>query len=212
VGSKNLNITYPLIPWIGVMALGYCLGKIYDRDFDAGQRKNLLLTLGSLSIIFFIILRYANGYGDPGPWSQQSSGTFTFLSFINVTKYPSSLDYLLITLGVAFLFLAFTENLSNRFTKIASTYGRVPMLYYLAHIYLIHLFALAAVVYQGYPWTAMTTFPKGIHFVPYLGSYGFPLVVVYGVWILVVASLYPLCKWYDGYKTKHKEKWWLSYL
>jgi uncharacterized membrane protein len=212
LGSMKINISYQLIPWVGVMALGYCLGNIFITGFDAAKRKRILIYIGSLSLVLFIIIRYINVYGDLVPWTQQSSGLFSFLSFINVTKYPPSVDYLLITEGVALLFLAFTENLSNGFTKIISIYGRVPMFYYLAHIYLIHLLAIPAAVYLGYRWTDMTSFTNGIHFAPHLKAYGFNLGIVYLIWISIVASLYPLCKWYDGYKTKHKEKWWLGYL
>jgi uncharacterized membrane protein len=211
-GNMNIQVAYPLLPWIGWMALGYCLGNLYTLRFTAGYRKGIFICLGSAGLVLFIILRCINIYGDPVPWSPQSSVTFSFLSFINVTKYPPSLDYLLITGSVALLFLAFTENVSGRFTSIVSTYGRVPMLYYLVHIYLIHLLALPAAVIAGYQWTDMVSFTRGIHFVPGLRAYGFNLAIVYLVWIAVVASLYPLCKWYDGYKTRHKEKWWLGYL
>ena len=208
----NLNVTYPLLPWIGWMALGYCLGNLYTRGFNTALRKGILTCLGSASITLFIIGRCINLYGDLAPWSQQSSGMFSFLSFINVTKYPPSLDYLLITGGVAFLFLAFTENLCNRLTEIISTYGRVPMLYYLVHIYIIHLLALPAAELAGYQWTDMVSFTKGLHFNPQLKAYGFNLRMVYLIWMVLVVSLYPLCRWYDDYKTKHKGKWWLSYL
>ena len=176
------------------------------------ERKRILIYLGSASVLLFIILRFINMYGDLVPWSQQSSGVFSFLSFINVTKYPPSLDYLLITAGPALLFLAFTENLSNWFTKIISTYGRVPMFYYVIHIYAVHFLAILAAVLTGYRWTDMTSFTRGIHFVANLKGYGFSLGIVYLIWIGIVVSLYPICKWYDEYKIKHREKWWLSYL
>ncbi|MEO5591486.1 MAG: heparan-alpha-glucosaminide N-acetyltransferase domain-containing protein [Chitinophagaceae bacterium] len=211
-GSTNINITYPLLPWVGWMALGYCLGNLFAPGFNGGIRKGILICLSSASIVLFIILRCINTYGDPAPWSRQSSTVFSVLSFINVTKYPPSLDYLLITGGIALLFLAFTENLSNRITKIISVYGRVPMLYYLIHIYFIHLLAIPAVVIAGYQWTDMAAFTKGLHAEPKLKLYGYNLGIVYLVWITVVISLYPLCKWYDAYKMKHKEKWWPGYL
>jgi uncharacterized membrane protein len=211
-GNINISTSYPLLPWIGLMALGYCLGNIFTAGFDAEKRKRILIYLGSASVLLFIILRFINIYGDLIPWSQQSSGTFSFLSFINVTKYPPSLDYLLITAGPALLFLAFTENPLNWFTKIISTYGRVPLFYYLIHIYIIHLLAMLAAVLTGYRWTDMTSFTRGLHFVTHLKGYGFSLGIVYLIWITVVVSLYPICKRYDEYKTKNREKWWLSYL
>jgi len=136
----------------------------------------------------------------------------TFLSFIKISKYPPSLDYLLITEGFAFIFLALTENVSNRLTKIISVYGRVPMFYYIIHIYLIHLTALVAATLLGYRWTDMTSFYTWIDYMPNLQGYGFSLPVVYLIWIAIIVILYPLCKSYDRFKASHREKWWLSYL
>ena len=97
-----LFVGYPLIPWVGVMMLGYCLGKIYVPSFDAAKRGRILLILGSSAVALFVLVRLINVYGDPSVWSAQRSFVFTLLSFINVTKYPPSLNYLLITLGPAF--------------------------------------------------------------------------------------------------------------
>lgn len=205
--GHNVFTAYPVLSWIGIITLGYCFGALYKKDFGAGRRKKWLLLIGSGAIILFIIIRAINIYGDPQPWSSQKTGLFTFLSFMKVTKYPPSLLYTLITLGPAIIFLAFAEQPLNRFTKFISVYGRVPMLYYLVHIYLIHILAMLAVQLTGFGWKAMVT-----DFFPAVKGYGFPLVVVYFIWIAIVLVLYPLCKWYDKYKTTHKEKWWLSYL
>jgi len=195
-----------------VMALGYCLGSVFANGFDAAKRKKILLWLGSASLVLFIILRGINIYGDLYPWTQQLTPLYSFLSFINISKYPPSLDYLLVTEGFALLFLAITENISNRLTKFISVYGRVPMFYYLVHIFLIHLGAMGAAVLNGYHWTDMTGFTSWIDYMPNLKGYGFPLGIVYGIWVTIVLILYPFCKMYDGYKSRHKEKWWLSYL
>lgn len=211
-GRITINVSYPLIPWIGVMATGYSIGNIFLPGFNPVRRRQLLIYLGSILISFFIILRFINTYGDPVPWLQQSSPAFTFLSFLNVTKYPPSLDYLLVTIGPSLIFLAVTENVSNRLSRIISTYGRVPMLYYIVHIYLVHLLAIPAAAILGYKWTELASFQSGIHSVARLKEYGFSLGTVYGVWACIVIALYPLCKWYDEYKMKNKEKWWLSYL
>ena len=211
-GNFNINVMYPLLPWIGWISLGYCMGNLYVLRVNEGFRKGMLICLSSTSLVLFVIMRIINIYGDPSPWAVQHNVTFSLLSFINVTKYPPSLDYLLITGGIALFFLAFAENISNRFTKIVSTYGRVPMLYYIVHIYIIHLLALPAAAIQGYDWTVMTHFSNGLHAEEGLKNYGFNLGQVYLIWIAVVVSLYPLCKWYDKYKSTHKEKWWLSYL
>jgi uncharacterized membrane protein len=195
-----------------VMALGYCLGNIFANGFDVAKRKKILLQLGVGSWILFIIIRSVNMYGNLYPWTTQASSVRTFLSFINITKYPPSLDYLLVTEGFAFIFMALTENVSNRLTKMISVYGRVPMFYYIIHIWLIHLFALLLVVLQGHPWTDMTAFTSWVDGMANLKGYGLPLGAVYIVWLSLVALLYPLCKKYDRYKSSHKDKWWLSYL
>ena len=198
---------YPVLPWIGIITLGYCFGNLYNKEFSAVKRKTWLLLLGSGAIILFIIIRAINIYGDPQPWSSQNSKLFAFLSFMRVTKYPPSLLYSLITLGPAIIFLAFAEKPLNRVTEFINVYGRVPMFYYLIHIYLIHLLAMLAAQLTGFGWKAMVA-----DIFPEVKGYGFPLFGVYLVWIGVVLALYPLCKWYDRYKTAHKEKWWLSYL
>ncbi|MEO5783573.1 MAG: heparan-alpha-glucosaminide N-acetyltransferase domain-containing protein [Ginsengibacter sp.] len=198
---------YPILSWIGIIALGYCFGGLYKKEFSRAKRKKWLLAIGSTAIILFIVLRANNIYGDQQPWSAQQSGLFTFLSFINVTKYPPSLLYALITLGPAIIFLAFAEQPLNRFGRFISVYGRVPMFYYLIHIYLIHFLAMMAAQLTGFGWRAMIA-----DIFPEIKGYGFNLWVVYLIWIGVVLALYPLCKWYDKYKTNHKEKWWLSYL
>jgi uncharacterized membrane protein len=212
IGHENIMEAYHIIPWIGVMALGYCLGGIYANGFDPGKRKKILLRLGTGSVILFIIVRSINVYGNDRPWSGQGSPLFSFLSFMNISKYPPSLDYLLITEGIGLIFLGLTENISNRFTKFISVYGRVPLFYYILHIYLIHLIAMLAAPLAGFRWNDMTGFTTWISLMPNLSGYGFSLGVVYLVWISVVLFLYPLCKWYDGYKSRHKEKWWLGYL
>ncbi len=211
-GSIHIGEAYHIIPWAGVMALGYCLGGIYAKGFDPLKRKRILLQLGTVSLLLFVIIRGINLYGNLYPWTKQSTIMFSFLSFINISKYPPSLDYLLVTEGFAFIFLALTENVSGRLSKIISVYGRVPLFYYVFHIYLIHLIALTAAVLTGFRWTDMTSFYTWIDGMPNLKGYGFSLGVVYLIWIGIVAFLYPFCKWYDRYKFSHREKWWLSYL
>jgi uncharacterized membrane protein len=212
IGSETVMEAYHIIPWIGVMALGYCLGGFYANGFDAARRQKILFRLGALSILLFIIVRSINVYGNLLPWSKQSSPLFTFLSFMNISKYPPSLDYLLITEGIGLVFLSLTENVSNRLTRVISVYGRVPMFYYLLHLYFIHVFAMLAAVLTGFRWTDMTGFTTWISGMPNLRGYGFNLGVVYLIWISIVVMLYPLCKMYDKYKAANKGKWWLSYL
>ena len=210
--GKIWLVGYPLIPWIGVMPLGYCLGRWYAADYDAVKRRRNLRILGISAIILFILLRFSNVYGDPVRWSAQKDNFFTFLSFMNVNKYPPSLLYLLITLGPALLFLAYTEHLKGALVRVITVYGRVPMFYYLIHIYIIHLIALFASVFiPGQNWR-LWILDEPIWFTTGLKGYGFSLPVCYLIWIAVVVAVYPLCKVYDRYKQSHKEKWWLSYL
>jgi uncharacterized membrane protein len=210
--GKNILVGYPVLSWIGVMALGYCFGNLYTSAFSVERRKKILLMIGGSAIVLFIIIRFINVYGDPSSWSHQQSSFYTLLSFIKATKYPPSLLYILMTLGPAILFLAITENINNAATKFVSIYGRVPMFYYVLHIYLIHLFAmLAAGLFTNYGWE-IWILKEPIWFAEGLRGYGFSLGIVYLVWAIVVIGLFPLCKWYDRYKTNHKEKWWLSYL
>jgi uncharacterized membrane protein len=212
IGRVHIAEFYHVIPWSGVMALGYCLGPLFANGSDAARRKKILLQLGISSLAIFAIIRGINIYGDPHPWTTQSSFKLTFLSFMKVWKYPPSLDYLLVTEGVAFIFLSLTEHVSNRFTRFISVYGRVPLFYYILHIYFIHLFAMLAAVLSGFKWTDMTDFNSWISYMPSLQGYGFGLGFVYLIWISIVLLLYPLCKWYDHYKSTHRDRWWLSYL
>ncbi|PWT72326.1 MAG: hypothetical protein C5B59_16025 [Bacteroidetes bacterium] len=212
VFGRNLFVGYPLVPWIGVMAAGYCLGTIYTPDFDAAKRKKILISLGLGAIALFIIIRSFNSYGDHLHWTVQKNAMYTIMSFINVAKYPPSLLYILVTLGPGLLFLAFAEKPLNSVTEKVAVYGRVPLFYYIVHIYLIHILAVLAVTLSGRKWTDMvlTTWVSNTES---LKGYGYSLIVVYLIWIFIIVSLYPVCKWYDKYKRTHiSEKPWLSYL
>jgi uncharacterized membrane protein len=210
--GRNVLIGYPVIPWIGIMALGYCLGILYTSAYSAEKRKKILLVMGGSAIVLFILIRLMNIYGDPAAWSQQPSALNTLLSFIKVTKYPPSLLYALMTLGPALLFLAVAENIKNPLSKIISVYGRVPLFYYLLHIFIIHILTLAAAgLFTDFGWKVWIL-KEPLWFTQTLKGYGFSLGIVYLVWLAIVIGVYPLCKWYDRYKQSHKEKKWLSYL
>jgi uncharacterized membrane protein len=206
-GGTQVFILYPVLSWIGVMAAGYCFGELYTR-FNVEKRKKILMYIGIGCIFLFILIRFANIYGDADKWSAQKTQIFTFLSFINTTKYPPSLLYILMTIGPAILFLAFTEKPLNSVGNIISIYGKVPMFYYLIHFYVIHIAAIIAGLISGFSLHDILTLNPD-HPLP---DYGFSLWVVYLVWISIVALLYPLCKRYAKYKFSHPEKWWLSYL
>ena len=210
--GKNILVGYPILPWIGVMALGYCFGSLYTSEFSPEKRKRLLLLIGGSAVALFVLIRLVNAYGDPFPWNRQPSTFYTFLSFIKANKYPPSLLYILMTLGPSILFLALAENVNNAASKFVSVYGRVPMFYYVLHIFLLHLMAMAAAgFFTDHSWNIFIL-KQPLWFTEDLKGYGFSLGVVYIVWTIVVIALYPLCKWYDRYKMNHKEKWWLSYL
>ncbi|MES2773687.1 MAG: heparan-alpha-glucosaminide N-acetyltransferase domain-containing protein [Bacteroidota bacterium] len=210
--GHNVLVGYPLLPWIGIIALGYCFGDVYAPYYTPAKRKKMLIFTGLAAIALFIVIRLVNIYGDPSQWNSQRSAFYTFLSFLNVTKYPPSLLYVLMTLGPAILFLAFTENARSAVSRVISVYGRVPMFYYLLHIYLVHLLTIfAAALFTNFNWK-LWLLEEPLWFTKTLKGYGFSLGVVYLVWIGIVIALFPLCKWYDRYKQSHKEKWWLSYL
>ncbi len=204
-------IFYPIMPWIGVMALGYLFGAFYQKDYDPYVRRKWLLRLGFGALILFFVLRGINIYGDLKPWAVQDTIVKTILSFFNVTKYPPSLLYLCITLGPALLFLYAFENSKNKITDFFLVYGRVPLFYYFLHIFVIHLLAIVGLLIFGGDWHMMIL--NNENFSPEnFANYGYPLFVVYIIWILVVLMLYPFCRKYMIYKATHKDKWWLSYL
>lgn len=207
----SLMLGYPVIPWIGIMLTGYAFGQLYLPTFDAGKRRKILIYLGLGAIALFILLRFINIYGDPRHWSAQKTPVFTVLSFLNTTKYPPSLLYTLMTLGPAMLFLAFAEKPLNRLTEKIVVFGRVPMFFYILHIYLIHTLAVIASVVSGYKWNDMIL-TGWVSMNPQLKGYGYSLVFVYVLWIIIIVGVYPLCRWYDNYKRAHRDNWWLSYI
>lgn len=211
-GRYIIFVQYPVIPWIGIMAIGYYLGSLFSTYYQPGKRRKELLLLGFSAIALFCLLRIFNIYGDAALWSTQKNAAFSLLSFLNVTKYPPSLLYSLITLGPAMIFLALAEKPLNSVSKKIIVFGRVPFFYYVVHIFLIHLLALAGAVLSGYTWSDMILSDK-VNRVPALKGYGFNLLTVYLVWIGLIIILYPCCKWYERYKRTHQSsRWWLSYL
>lgn len=202
---------YPVIPWIGVMALGYCFGSFYIKGFDPTLRKKWLLQLGLGALALFFVLRGINMYGDLEPWVLQDTTTKTILSFFNVTKYPPSLVYFLITIGPALLFLYGIETVKNRLSDFFLVFGRVPLFYYFLHVLVIHVFAILGMrIFDG-DWHNMIL-TQDVFANAKLINYGYSLLVVYLVWIGVVILLYPFCKKYMIYKASNKNKLWLSYL
>jgi uncharacterized membrane protein len=201
---------YPLVPWIGVTAAGYGLGPIVE--WSAERRRRLLLRAGIGLALGFVALRWLNVYGDPSPWTPQRSAVFTVLSFLNTTKYPPSLLFLLMTLGPALLLLRAFDRPTPAALRPVLTFGRVPMFYFLVHLFAVH--ALAVVVcfarYGSIHW--MFESPDLANF-PFTEPPGWPLGLpaVYLIWMGVVVTLYPLCRWFADLKARSASPW-LSYL
>ena len=213
IGRFAFFIHYPLLPWIGILAVGYCAGHLYRGGYDPERRKELLFYLGGWALVLFFFLRALNSYGDAAHWHVQGSTAFDVLSFLNVTKYPPSLLYILMTLGPALVFLALMERPLRGWMKKVALLGRVPMFYYLAHIYLIHGLAVVGALVAGYKGSDMIGLSNRVNRVPALKGYGFNLFVVYVVWVGVVLLLFPCCRWFDRYKRANQRRWrWLSYL
>jgi len=191
--------------------LGYCFGKIYEPSFDSTRRKKILMQGGFGLIVFFILLRFLNIYGNPFQWSVQNNLLFTILSFLNVHKYPPSLLFMCITIGPALLFLSVFENSNNKLTRAITIYGRVPFFYYVLHFYMLHILCMILFLSRGHSFSEATPPIFGIPFRFMISGEGYSLTIVYVIWISLIIVLYPLCKWFSEYKKK-KSYWWLSYL
>jgi uncharacterized membrane protein len=203
-------VSYALIPWIGVTAAGFALGRIYEWEPD--RRRAFLWRNGAVLSLAFVVLRTVNKYGDPSHWRVQHSTVATMLSFLNTTKYPPSLSFLLMTLGPALLLLAAADRSTPRLLKPALVIGKVPLFYFVLHLPLIHLLAIAASYarYGKVYW--MFESPDLAHY-PFTAppGWGYSLPVVYLLWIAVVVAIYPLCRWYAAVKQRRRNVW-LSYV
>ncbi len=210
-GDISIFTAYPILPWIFVMPLGYYFGEFYKPTFDSKLRIKILLQIGIGLTLSFFILQFINFYGDPYFWSIQDSWSATVMSFFKITKYPPSLLYLLITIGPSIMLLAFAEKWKGWFFNKLVIIGRVPMFFYIIHLYLIHLVALLAVIATGHNPSDMFI-DIWVTLQPGLKGFGFNLGIVYLIWIALTIGLYPICQWYNNYKSNNRDKWWLSYL
>jgi hypothetical protein len=185
---------------------------IFKQYIESGQRTKMLVMLGLGLLVLFAILRAPNIYGDPQHWTSQKNGLYSFLSFMNVQKYPPSLLYMCATIGIGLLILAAMGNIRNWFTRFITVYGRVPFLYYVLHFFLIHLVSAIFYLARGHSF-AEGVQPKQGGFLPNFvdPTQGVSLFWVYVIWLCIVISLYPVCKWFSEYKKRHKD-WWLSYI
>ncbi len=203
--------TYPLIPWVGVMAAGYCLGPVFL--WEPERRQHFLLKLGLGLTVGFVIIRAVNIYGDPIRWAVQSSALMTVCSFLKCLKYPPSLDFLLMTLGPAIVSLSLLDRVRLSKTNPLLIFGRVPLFYFLVHFFLIHCLAvLLAFMRYGDTGLHMTTLPSmTMSGNKFPADYGLSLWGVYVAWIAVVAIMYPVSRWFADLKQRRSD-WWLSYL
>jgi uncharacterized membrane protein len=201
-------VAYPALPWFGVMCLGYGLGPLFRRPEP--ERRRAILSFGIGLLALFAVLRALNGYGDPAPWARQPTALFTALSFFKVSKYPPSLDFVLVTLGVALPIGLALEHGRGLVGRVLLAFGRTPLFTYLVHIYLVHGLALAAGVAAGMPARPFLRVLSDPGRLAAAGG-GVGLPAVYAVWLLVVAMLYPAARWYAALKARHPG-WWLRYL
>jgi uncharacterized membrane protein len=204
LGPFHLALVYPVLPWIGVMLTGFGTAPVFQATPERRDRR--LLAWGVTAIVAFVVLRGAGVYGDPNAWQIQDGAVSTLIDFINVTKYPPSLLFLLMTLGPAAVLCAWGDPVPDAVKQPFIVFGRVPFAFYVAHLYLIHAIAVAFGVMAGFDARQFLTFsfffPKG---------YGVGLPGVYLAWLLVIVALYPFCKWVAAVKARRQD-WWLSYL
>lgn len=199
-------VAYPVLPWLGVMALGFGLGPVFGL---AGTRRRRTLALLGLGLIgLFVALRLAHGYGDPSTWAAQATPGRTLMDFLSTSKYPPSLQFVCMTIGPALLLLPLLERLKGFWVEPWRTFGAVPFFFYILHIYLVHALSTAFSLAQGYPvWGVADFFRDPAAF----RGFGYDLAGVYLVWIAVVAALYLPCRWFAGVKRRHPGGW-MSYL
>lgn len=203
LGGRSIFVSYPVLPWIGVAAVGFGLGGLFARS--TAERQRSLVRLGLAALLGFVVLRAVNVYGDPRPWAEQARGAvFTVLSFFNCEKYPPSAAFLLMTLGPALLLLAWFERLPDRVLEPLAIFGRVPLFFYVAHLYLLRVVAIPL---------ALARFGKSALLPPpgHAGSPEFPLWAGYLAWLAALALLYPACRWFARKKAQSRSPW-LSYL
>jgi len=213
--GPNLIVLYSIVPWIGVIAVGYAFGKVLS--FEPARRKQICLLIGLGAVALFVLLRGFNLYGDPRPWhrsviSQNGAPSMpAVLSFLNCTKYPASLNFLLMTLGPIIALIPFLETASGAFSRVIAMFGRVPFFFYVLHIPLIHALALVvSKVRLGFvsPWL-FTNHPMGNPEPP--DGYMWSLPLLYLVWAIAIAFLYFACRWFANLKARRTD-WWLKYI
>ena len=208
-GNHFIAFLYAILPWTGVMILGYCMGNWFGKSYDISRRKKYLLLSGLGMIALFIFLRVTNLYGNPEDRAVYNTPLKNILSFLNTSKYPPSLQYLCMTLGPALILLAMLETVKGKLSSVISVYGKVPFFYYVLHFYLLHLLLVIIFFISGYHTSEIVDQRLPFLFRPM--TFGFGLPIVYLIWMSVVAVLYRPCRWFSKYKATHA-MWWLKYL
>ncbi len=221
VGGTPIGLfAYPILPWIGVIAFGYGMGAVFTEA--PKKRDRTIFTLGLIMLALFFALRFFGLYGDPnfatGPegvwrdWRDQTDFTSAIMVFFDVQKYPPSLQFVLVTLGIVFTLWPLLTRLRGPVASFFNTFGAAPLFFYVSHVYLVHALAIAANAAAGRDVTGMFNYMLNSFIHPELQQdLGFPLWGVYIAWIVVLALLYPLCRWWQSVKAKRRD-WWLSYL
>jgi uncharacterized membrane protein len=206
--ERGLMIAYPVLPWLGIMLLGFGFGKVFTTAAKMQVRIFFLSAMAALLVFF--LLRFFNLYGDSTTWSVQASRINTFFSFINVTKYPPSLLYTSVTLGILFIALWAMRYVPQRLTDFLKVYGKVPLFFYILHWYLIHLSMFVMLWWQGAKWEDVNT--GLMEFGRPASGFGLSLTSIYIYWISLVVFMFPLCRWYGKYKAKKRHIKWLKFI
>jgi len=208
-GQYLLYIAYPFVPWLGIMLLGYGAGPLFSAGSNSEKRQKTLVAFSIIFLFLFAILRSVNSVGDPKPWKSELWSHSFWFQFFDVQKYPPSLLYSLITLGIGCFLLLVMEKIRIPFRRLFLVFGRVPFFYYIIHLYFIHSVAILAFIMQGGKWQDLK-FGESFGGLP-PGS-GFSLAGVYFFWLLSILILFPVCSWYEKYKSANKHNKWLSYI
>lgn len=202
----NGQVHYPILPWIGIMLIGYGAGPVFIQE--PGAQRKWLLGSGAALCLLFIVLRFTNYYGDPRPWRFYPDQLTTLMSFLNVSKYPPSLLYAAMTLGPTLALLPGIHDLPNPFMRILIVFGRTPLFFYVTHLYVIVGASFLYEMTQGFRIDEIIAILRSSQPPP---GYGAGLFGVYIAWLAIVAALYPVCRRFAIYKSAHTD-WWLKYL
>lgn len=210
--NHRIAIVYPFLPWLGLMMIGYGMGRIFNAALNADTRKKDLMAVSAICMAVLIVLRGFDLYGDPHPWHFQSTWYNTVFDFVKLNKYPPSLLFVLMTIGAGLFLLSVFEQMENRFTRVMTVYGRTAFFFYILHLYLVHFLTMLLYFLNGHKLSELDNLGGKFPFLFVVPGEGFGLLGVYGVWLFCAISLYPVCKWYDQFKRNHPEKNWLKYL